>query len=87
MFLGDFMKMVKVSSKGQIVIPKDVRDALGLKPGDRVEIRVEGDVAMLVPLKRPSESMRGIGVGVRRKLGLSAVELVRELREEDAEEL
>jgi antitoxin PrlF len=36
-----------LTSKGQITIPKPVRDALALKPGDRVLFRVQGDRAVL----------------------------------------
>jgi len=81
------LNIVKISSKGQITIPKDVRKALKLKPGDRVEIRVEGGIAILEPLRRPSESMRGLGCRVKEKLGVTAVELVHELRRENVEEL
>lgn len=36
-----------VTSKGQVTIPKPVRDALGIKAGDEVIFRVEGDRAVL----------------------------------------
>jgi AbrB family looped-hinge helix DNA binding protein len=28
-----------VTTKGQVTIPKEVRDAVGIKPGDRVDLR------------------------------------------------
>lgn len=37
----------KVTSKGQITIPKEVRDALGLTEGDQVVFRVEQHRALL----------------------------------------
>lgn len=37
----------RLSSKGQITMPRSVRDALGLHEGDRVVFRVEGDRAVL----------------------------------------
>ncbi len=37
----------RVTSKGQITIPKAVRDALGIEAGDEVAFRVEGQRAVL----------------------------------------
>ena len=37
----------RVTSKGQITVPKAVRDALGIKEGDQVIFRVEGNRAVL----------------------------------------
>ncbi len=37
-----------VSTKGQVTIPKDIREALGMRPGDRVRFDLErGDRAVL----------------------------------------
>ncbi|MGD9704602.1 MAG: AbrB/MazE/SpoVT family DNA-binding domain-containing protein [Acidimicrobiia bacterium] len=37
----------RVSSKGQVTVPKVVRDALGIEEGDEVVFRVEGNRAVL----------------------------------------
>jgi AbrB family looped-hinge helix DNA binding protein len=37
----------RVTSKGQVTVPKAVRDALGIKEGDKLVFRVEGDRAVL----------------------------------------
>lgn len=37
----------RVTSKGQVTVPKAVRDALGIKDGDEVVFRVEGSRAVL----------------------------------------
>lgn len=35
---------VKMSSKNQIVVPREAREALGLRPGDRLLVTVAGEV-------------------------------------------
>lgn len=42
----------KVKAKGQVTVPKAVREALGIKAGDSVIFRVEGSRAVLA--KTPS---------------------------------
>ena len=51
--------IVKMSSKGQVVIPRDVRDRLGLKAGDYLLVELEGDEVKLRKIK-PIEKFRGI---------------------------
>ncbi len=43
------MSAVLISTKGQIVLPVAVRKALGLKPGMRVEVKLDGKGARLTP--------------------------------------
>jgi antitoxin PrlF len=37
----------KVTSKGQVTVPKAVRDALGIREGDQIVFRVDGSRALL----------------------------------------
>jgi AbrB family looped-hinge helix DNA binding protein len=39
-----------VSTKGQLVIPARMRDALGIEPGDRVALTLEDGVILLRPV-------------------------------------
>ena len=45
---------VSVTSKGQVTIPKRVRDALGITPGSKVEFDVAGGGARLKLVKSMS---------------------------------
>jgi len=42
---------VRVSSKGQVVIPKSIRDELGLAPGTVLWAKVEGNRVVLEPAR------------------------------------
>jgi AbrB family looped-hinge helix DNA binding protein len=43
---------VRLSTKGQLVIPKEIRDALGLRAGDRFNIRIENhNTLVLEPIR------------------------------------
>ena len=43
------MSTTTLTSKGQMTLPKAVRDRLGLKTGDRLEVIVEDERIVLVP--------------------------------------
>jgi AbrB family looped-hinge helix DNA binding protein len=61
------MEIVTVSPKFQIVIPLALRKALGIKPGQKVEVREKEGHLELVPLKPISEYrgfLRGIDTDV-----------------------
>ncbi len=58
------VRPVRVSTKGQVVIPLGVRRKLGIKAGDRLVI-VSGDSeAIIMKAKRYAESLRGMGKGL-----------------------
>ena len=42
----------KVTSKGQVTVPKAVRDALGIVEGDKIVFRLEGNRAVLARTAR-----------------------------------
>jgi len=44
------MHTAKISTKGWIVIPKDLREKYGLKQGDQVQVVDYGEALVLVPL-------------------------------------
>lgn len=47
------MKTV-VSSRGQIVVPKPIRDALGIRDGDILDVQESGTRIILTRLERPT---------------------------------
>jgi AbrB family looped-hinge helix DNA binding protein len=54
----------KVSSKYQVVIPKDVRQSAGIRVGQEFQVIAKGGQITLVP-DRPLSSMRGFVRGIR----------------------
>jgi AbrB family looped-hinge helix DNA binding protein len=59
------MAEAKLSSKNQIVIPKEAREALGLKAGDKIEIVVRDRMLTIFPRpKSYAAALRGIARGL-----------------------
>ncbi|MGI9029779.1 MAG: AbrB/MazE/SpoVT family DNA-binding domain-containing protein [Ilumatobacteraceae bacterium] len=52
----------RVGPKGQVVIPKPMREALGIEPGDEVEFDL-GDRCVQVRPRRPAGSLKGLLAG------------------------
>ncbi len=68
---------VTLAARGQIVIPKEARDALGLKPGARLSVRVEGS-RLLIEKRVTLDLSRWIGKAVDD--GLTTEQALTELR-------
>lgn len=47
--------MTKVDSKGRIVLPQEVREALGITPGTEVEVHEEDGKAVVEPEDDPEQ--------------------------------
>jgi len=73
-------KIVKLSSKYQVVIPREARKKLGLRAGDQLAVEVEGEKIILRPRpKNYTDYMLGLGKEMWE--GIDASEYVRKERE------
>ena len=57
------MKTVTVSPKFQVVIPREVRESLSIKPGEKMQIINYADRIELVPVRKIKD-MRGFLKGI-----------------------
>lgn len=57
------MTTVAISPKFQVVIPKEVRKQLNIRPGQRVEVSVQGSGVLLQP-QLPMTALRGLCPGI-----------------------
>ena len=76
-------ELATVTSKGQVTIPKPIRDALGIQTQDKVLFILEDDRVILAPLRRrpltellgslpatrSDEGLQGIRQEIRKDLG------------------
>ena len=64
------MEAVKISPKYQVVIPKKLREALNLSPGQRVQMVAFEDRIEMIPVRKISEMkgfLKGIDTTVERE--------------------
>lgn len=73
------MQMIDVTlaERGQIVIPKEARDALGLKPGSRLQLHIESG-RLVIEKKVQLDLSRWVGKAVDD--GLTTSQALAELR-------
>ncbi|MBS1115011.1 MAG: Antidote-toxin recognition MazE, bacterial antitoxin [Nitrospirae bacterium] len=66
------MSMAKVLAKGQIVIPKDIREKANLHTGDKVDVQMTPKGIVVVPIRKTyTEKVRG---SIKGKLSLQELE-------------
>lgn len=76
--------MAKMTSKGQVTVPREVRELLGLKQGDGLVFEIEDGTVTLVPPEEdnPFDAF----IGTLPPLPKDAKTFWREMRDGDAEE-
>jgi AbrB family looped-hinge helix DNA binding protein len=80
----------KVMAKGQITLPKDIRDALGVQTGDRVTlIRKDDQVIMMNSAVYAMKMLQTAMAGEAEKVGLKSEEdvmaMIAAMRNEEKE--
>ena len=58
---------MRITSKGQVTIPQDIRQRAGLLPDTEVEFRFDGQVVTLVKAPQPKKATRGARLVARMK--------------------
>lgn len=71
-----------LGEKGQIVIPKDIREYLGLKPGSEVIFEIEDDKVVIKPRKDPRKFIEEF-TSTPRKLKKIDIEKIEKILEEE----
>lgn len=68
------MSMTTITSKGQITIPKDIREKLQLGSGDKVSFVIgEDNKVFFLPATKPITSLRGIVLKPKKTVSLHQI--------------
>ncbi len=75
---------VKITSKRQVTFPAHVLDALGLQPGDRLDLEEGPDGFLLRPVRVDSTRLAPLRDKLQRGIGAFDLEKFREQRHDPA---
>lgn len=83
-----FTDYARITSEGQVTIPKDVRKALGVSNGDRITFIVDGNTVTIAnsavfAMQQLQKEMAGVAELMGLKTEDDVVALIKEIRSED----
>lgn len=90
MINNTFIDNAKIMSKGQVTIPKDIREILGVSCGDRITFIVEnGNVRLINSAVYAMQKLQAQMAGEAEKIGLNTedavIDMVKEIRTESVD--
>jgi antitoxin PrlF len=56
-------KQAKVTSKGQVTVPREIRRKLGVRPGDRLLFEEDGEGIRVTAVRKESPFAKYMGIG------------------------
>ena len=56
-------KQAKITSKGQITVPREIRRRLGVRAGDKLEFEDNGDGVRVTAVRKESPFAKYMGIG------------------------
>lgn len=78
------LEVTSLSTRGQIVIPNDIRENMKLTPGTKMIIIQEGDNILLKPIKAPDmsqfESLIELGDRAREELNMQESDITEAIK-------
>jgi antitoxin PrlF len=80
----DTFEVTNVSTRGQVVIPSEIREKLNLKTGTKLIVIQDGENILLKPLKKPRmiqfKEIIKRGDDIRKKLGLKEEDIAKAIK-------
>ena len=58
--MTQFSKSMPLNNNGRVVVPKEVREIIGVKPGDEIIFQVDGDQVQITSRAALVRRLRGI---------------------------